>query len=283
VIGYPVTATLDFETLEDFTTSFGAWTAIDVKGGNTYGINQPNGVPYYFPNVNDPMAFICFNPSKTIPAITEMLPHGGQKLGCCFASVQPMNPNNKWLISPRVSLGKNPKIEFWMQTFSDLYDREKFNVAVSKTDLDPASFVLVNSAPEIAPLNWTQCSFDLSQYTDQDVYVGIQCVSDDTFIFMVDDISITSSLGVADGDMPDRLVFFPNPAATAVTIDVGSFTGSNFAIDLAGMAGGRVKSCRETRSEDRIMIDVSGIPDGLYILKVSDGRVSCTGKISIIH
>ncbi|MEI6901267.1 MAG: choice-of-anchor J domain-containing protein, partial [Bacteroidota bacterium] len=62
VAGYPTSASLDFESCDDFTLSFNPWTVIDVKGGNTYGIQD-----VVFPNAYSPMAYICFNPSKTVP------------------------------------------------------------------------------------------------------------------------------------------------------------------------------------------------------------------------
>lgn len=41
-----------------------------------------------------------------------------------------------------------------------------------------------------APVAWTQYTYDLNSYAGQQIYLAINCVSDDAFVFMVDDIYI---------------------------------------------------------------------------------------------
>jgi hypothetical protein len=274
---------LDFESLIDFTLNFAPWTVVDVKGGNTYGINQPNGFPYVYPHSNEPMAFICFNPAQTSPPLTNMVPHSGQKLGCCFSSAPPMNPNDKWLISPKMSLGQNAKIEFWVMAFNNLYGDEKYNVAVSLTDTDPDSFVKVNGAAEIAPITWTQRSYDLSYYTNQDVYIGIQCVTNNSFIFMIDDILITSSLGTGENSFLENLVVYPNPANLFMTLGFGDNVTSPVDIQLVNMMGQAIASWDKKPAEGKITLDIREIPEGIFLLNVSDRQTRITRKVSIIH
>ncbi len=282
VTGYPVTLSLDFESLPDFTLAFNPWTAVDAKGGNTYGINQPNGNPYEFIHTNEPMAFICFNPSKTTPPLTSMTAHSGQKVGCCFSSVPPMNPNNKWLITPKMSLGTNAKIELWVTAYSNQYGTEMYNIAVSTTDASPSNFVPVNAVPEVAPLAWTQRSYDLSAYTGQNVYIGIQCVTDNSFIFMIDDISVTSSLGVNESPSLGRLVVYPNPARDYLTLNYQENSSSTSKIELVSILGETVSCWSEVPVNGRVMLDVQKIPLGIYLLNIVRGQEKVSRKVSIV-
>lgn len=283
VAGYPVTADLDFESVTDFSLTFGDWTALDVKGGHTYGINQPNGQPYYFLHVNEPMAYICFNPSATTPPITSLVAHGGSKLGCSFSSVPPMNPNDKWLISPRVSLGLNARIEFWVQAFNNLYGDEKYNVAVSLTGTDPSDFTRVNGAAEVAPIDWTRRSYDLSYYDNQDVYVAIQCVTDNSFIFMIDDIHLGSSLGTGETTGSAVPVVFPNPASDRLVINLKRNLDGPVNLTLIHPGGGMVKSRVCQFLAGMGTIGVEDVPPGLYILLVEDSSGPLAMKINIVR
>ena len=48
--------------------------------------------------------------------------------------------------------------------------------------MDPAKLHLISgSTPMLAPITWTEVTFDLSDYDGQTVYVAIQCVSEDAF------------------------------------------------------------------------------------------------------
>ncbi|MFH1937628.1 MAG: C10 family peptidase, partial [Bacteroidota bacterium] len=168
--GLPTYMTLDFENLQDFTTEFSPWTVEDINGGNTYGIENIS-----YPHSGQPFAYICFNPQQTTPPMTNMSAHSGSRLGACFSSIPPNNPNNKWLISPKIQLGGNPAMSLWVQSYSEQYGLEKFNIGVSTTGNDPVDFILVNTGgPESAPDSWTRKTFNLDAFANQAAYLGIQ-------------------------------------------------------------------------------------------------------------
>jgi len=182
-----------FEGYADFTLNLSPWTTVDVDGSATYGFS---GIE--FPNAYTAMAYIVFNPSQTVPPMTDddaIQPHTGDKFAACFASVTP--PNNDWLITPLTPLGDNSSITFFAKSYTAEYGLERFKVGVSTTNTDPASFTIISGANYIsAPATaWQEYTFDLSAYDNQNVYVGIQCVSNDAFIFMVDDVVINTEGG----------------------------------------------------------------------------------------
>ncbi|MFZ4562220.1 MAG: choice-of-anchor J domain-containing protein [Bacteroidales bacterium] len=283
VTSYPSSISLDFESVSDFSLVFSPWNVLDVRGGNTYGINQPSGLPYAFPHANEPMAYICFNPSATTPPMTNLLPHTGQKLGCSFSSVPPLNPNDKWLITPRMGLGINPRIEFWVQTYNPFYGDEKYNVAVSVSDQKPSSFVLVNATPESAPAAWTKRSYDLSAYTNQDVYIGIQCITDNGFIFLIDDIMIESTVGIGEKMLSDQPVIFPNPATDQINLNFRESKPREMRIKLINAQGVEIRRWNHLVFSETVSLDVHDIPRGVYVLTTENGTEVVSHKVSVVH
>jgi PKD repeat protein len=284
VTGFPSSMSLDFESLADFTLSFLPWTLIDVKGGNTYGIQSVT-----FPNNYYPMSYICFNPAKTLPPLTNMQAHSGQKLGCCFSTVPvapplpAVTPNDKWLITPHMTLGTTPLMEFWVKSYNTQFGSELYNVAVSTTDPVPASFVPLTAAPEASPADWTKRSYDLSAYTGQNVYIGIQCVTNDGFIFMIDDISITSTVGVDEKGAPGRFTIYPNPAKDQVTLRPGKAPATPLTIVLVNTLGEEVRSWNQPETRGNITLILRDVKPGMYILKISDGKETVNRKLTIIN
>ena len=175
----------DFESYDDFVLEFAPWTNIDVDGSTTYGMQ---GVDW--PNAYAEQAFIIFNPSMTTPPVEDMPPHSGDKLAACFAATTP--PNDDWLVTPLVNLADDSHVSFWAKSYTDEYGLERFRVGVSTTGLDPADFTIISDGDYVeAPVeDWTEFTYDLSAYNGQQVYVGIQCVSNDAFILLIDDVYI---------------------------------------------------------------------------------------------
>lgn len=182
----------NFETYTDFSLIMNPWTTLDVDGYQTYGITDVT-----FPHSGEAMSYIVFNPLSTTPSLIEdpaLLPHGGYKYAACFASLT--HPNNDWIFSPLIELGTNGRLKFWVKSYTSNYGLERYKVGVSTTNTNPASFTIISGGGYLeAPADaWVQKEFDLSAYSGMDIYVGIQCVSDNAFIFMVDDIEVTSVL-----------------------------------------------------------------------------------------
>lgn len=175
----------DFEGFADFATDLSPWTAITLNTSNTYGFT---GIT--FPGSGTPFAYMAFNPSATTPPVTDMSAFSGQRFAANFASTTA--PDNSWLITPLVSIGNNYQLSFMVKSFTAQYGLERYKVLVSTTNTQTTSFTQISEGAYLqAPATaWTPVSFDLSAYAGQDIYVAIQCVSNDAFVFMVDDVFI---------------------------------------------------------------------------------------------
>jgi hypothetical protein len=199
----------DFEGYNDFIiNNIGDWLTIDDDGLNTYTGGTPAGDAPNWSNSSSPMAYQIFNPSTANVSndliglggeVRDFDPHGGDKYAACWAAVPELltTANDDWLVSPVLSLGvSNNSVSFWVKAMSNSYGDENYNVGIYIGNGNPTSgadFTIISAASLTAPYgSWLQDSYDLSAYSNQDVRIGIHCVSSDRYMFMVDDFIATT-------------------------------------------------------------------------------------------
>ncbi len=211
-----------------------AWTMEDRDGADTYGFQ---GIT--FPNAYGKMAYIVFAPNEleglneaTAAALT---PYEGEKFGASFAATGVAN--NDWLISPMFTLTSESSLTFAAKSFTDNYGSEAFNVLVKKAGEEEFTQVFSDDA---VPTAWTEYTVDLSAYADETVNVAIQCVSNDQFIFMIDDIKVN---GIATG---------VNDVTTGKTVS---------SVKLYNVAG------QEVANGEGVTIQVTTYTDGTRVAK----------------
>jgi len=264
---------LDFESVPDWSLTFDPWTVNDQDGAETYGFTDVE-----YPHNYEPMAFIAFNPATTTPPLEdpELQPHGGARFGACMASVPPPF-NNDWLISPQTTLGMNPTFSFWVRSYTDQYGLEKYNVLVSTTDNNPASFTSISgSTPLLAPAAWTSMEFDLSAYTGQTVYVAIQCVSEDAWVFMVDDLSIDFIVGTPETDQEVVYSIYPNPVTDQVNI---TSEKEMTQVDIFNQLGQNVFS--QVVKNNFFSLNTTEYNSGVYYIRITTENGVATEKVMI--
>lgn len=181
--GTPVTES--FEKYDAFTyKGLSPWTLYDGDKAQTYGF----GGGATFPNNGQPFAYIVFNPTATdwdqeAQQASIIAPHTGKQYLASFSAYQ--KANDDWLISPELT-GSAQTISFWVKTESSNYGLENFEVLYSSTDNDPKSFQRIGDIREAPQTEWSEVSVDLPEGAK---YFAIRCVSDNKFMFMLDDIT----------------------------------------------------------------------------------------------
>jgi hypothetical protein len=97
--------------------------------------------------------------------------------------------HNDYLITPKLApSAENYTISFWAKNYSTSYI-DLFNVVLSTTTADAASFT-TTLASNVGPgTSWTQYSYNLSAYVGQNVYVALQAISTDKYYLYVDDFA----------------------------------------------------------------------------------------------
>jgi hypothetical protein len=73
---------------------------------------------------------------------------------------------------------------------------------------------------------------------------------------------------------------YPNPVTSILNINLENITGE-VNILLADIIGKTVKEYKIENATDKILLDISNLPSGMYIYKITDaGSLITTGKIS---
>ncbi len=217
-----------FESYADFSLDLRPWSQYDGDGMTTWGVDS-----FTFPNQYYVGSFIAFNPNTTTPAAgSGWAPHGGSKYAAAFDANGAAN--NDWLITPPIQSPGALKFGFWARSVTDNYGLERFNVLMSTTDKNPASFTLLNEDGYIeAPVAWTKYEYSVNVPANQIFYLAIQCVSDDAFAFFVDDVEIVVPQNIdlaINGFTGDSLGKVNSPAMYEVIVanvgltDVAAYT-----------------------------------------------------------
>lgn len=179
----------------------------DFEGHNDFAINSPGSIgwtyidadnkPTYtwqactFPTQGQKMAYVVMNPWQTVPAVNDnpnYKPHSGQKMLVDFCAVDAQN--NDYIISPRLNFDVDFQISFWARSYKtgENYNAERIRVGYSTTGKQPSDFTFVNESPYVElPDEWTLVAYDIPKDAR---YVTINCVSDDAFMLLIDDIFV---------------------------------------------------------------------------------------------
>ncbi len=228
----PADNVLDFEACEDFSIDVlvPSWTMIDGDQTNTYGFSN-----FTFPHISGPKAFIVMNLSQ-IEGVNEetaaaLAPYQGEKYGASFAPVS--GAADDWLISPKLSISDDATLTFAARSYTTNYGAETYRVLVSENGTDPSDFVEVQGSTEV-PAEWVEQTVSLAEYAGKNVHVAIQHDTEDTFIFMIDDIKVNgvvSSVSDVDASKAVASVRYYNlagqecvDAQQGVTIVVTTYT-----------------------------------------------------------
>ncbi|TDF72514.1 T9SS-dependent choice-of-anchor J family protein, partial [Candidatus Syntrophosphaera thermopropionivorans] len=271
-----------FETYENFALTFAPWTCVDVDQSGTWGIENVS-----FPNCFSPMAYIIFVPSATTPPIsTPDVTHTGTKVAASFAATTP--PNNDWLITPL--LHRPAQITFWARSYVSTYGLERFKVGVSTTGTNPSDFTIISGPNYIeAPVSWTEYTYEI-EGQPENAYIGIQCVSHDAFIFLLDDVTVEAT-PLADPNVPvlatELQGNYPNPFNPETTIRYSVKETSPVTIEVYNLKGQLVRTLvNEVKIAGNYSVIWNGrdshnqpVSSGVYFYKMNAGKYSSTKKM----
>lgn len=253
------------ESYTNFTLNpTGTWTWVDVDQAATYGFT---GIA--FENTGAAMAAIVFNPSACEPVLESADAHGGSKYFAFFAAVTP--PNNDWMISPRLTSGGT--FSFWARSFVEDYGLERFKVLTSSTDNATASFTKISDGTYVsAPVEWTQYTYTIPASAK---YVAINCVSNDAFFLMVDDISYTGTVAVEEAVVETAV--YPNPASSFVTFTAQENINK---VEIFNLVGQLVYS--NVQGNNKVMVNVNDFSNGVYIAKIHTATGVSNQKFNVV-
>ncbi|MFP4664620.1 MAG: PKD domain-containing protein [Bacteroidales bacterium] len=181
---------MDFEDCADYSADFSPWSVYDGDGQTTYGSGDCD-----FPGENDTMSFMAFNPVDAGFDLADA--HGGDRVGMAICP-DDGSASDDWLISSQLSLGDNSSFSLWaLSPKPGTWGNDEYEVLVSTATNDPADFTVISGAdPVEAPDTWTEHTYDLSAYDNQDIYLAVRHVSADKFMLWIDDMVINTDWAV---------------------------------------------------------------------------------------
>ncbi|WP_306350192.1 T9SS-dependent choice-of-anchor J family protein [Flavobacterium sp. '19STA2R22 D10 B1'] len=277
-----------FETYNNFAiANIGTWTLTDIDGAATYGIEVGTPpVPVVFENSGYTGSFIIFNRSATAPMVNEAwAAHTGDKVIACFNAVvdgqsPAQGPNNDWLISPQIQLGTaGNSLTFWAKSAAGNYPDERFKVGVSTTGTATTNFTVVSPAPYVqTTAAWTQYTYNLDTYAGQNVYISINCISNDQFALLIDDFKVTATTLGTDDFLANKFAVYPNPAKDVLNL-TNTINAEVKNISITDLNGRIVKQNNYNGVANQIQINVADLAKGAYILTINSDQGSVTKKI----
>jgi len=272
----PITAgfSLDFEACTDYSSDFSPWISYEGDGQNSFQSSDCD-----FPGEGGAFGFMAFNPSDAGFSLASA--HNGVRVGMAICPSDGSTPADDWIISPKLLLGDNSSLSFWVLTAKPgTWGNESYNVLVSTTDNDPASFSSIASNEE-APDTWTERTYNLSAYDNQDIHIGIQCVSLDKFMFWVDDISINTTVSSFNVSTAPGITVYPNPVTKTLYINFNKNEILCSKITIFDIYGKQVKQVENPDIKGKtIKIDLSDLANGIYYLQINNYK---TEKITLIR
>nr|HPH61728.1 FlgD immunoglobulin-like domain containing protein [Candidatus Syntrophosphaera sp.] len=180
------------------------------------------------------------------------------------------------------------------------YGLERFRVGVSTLpSVIVQGFTYINDGEYVeAPTEWHEYVYDISAYDNQAVYVAIRCVSNDAFVFYVDDFSAHSdggSLVSSDDPSVPALVTelqgnYPNPFNPETTISFSLKEAGPVTLDIYNVKGQLVRRLvDEALNSGRHSVvfdgrDANGEPvsSGMYFCQMRAGSYGATRKMILM-
>ncbi len=273
----------NFDTFQDFViTGFGNWQTLDLDLLTTYtGGNASPG----WTNAGSAMAYQIFNPTAALvtnqatatvadPEVRNFDPHSGTKYAASWASPPSTTggatANNDWLITPAIVMGGTGNtLTFWVKSMSNTYGLENYKVGVyvgNGTPTASANFTIISGNQGLfAPYpGWELKTFNLDAYANQTIKVGIQNLSSDVYMLMVDDVKITATtLGTNEAAAKKSYALYPNPTKGEFSIKSADKVAGIRVYDAAG------KLVLENRNSTKG--DISELPTGVYYMNIAFG------------
>ena len=207
----------DFESYEAFSIDFAPWTGIDGDHAPTAQIQGS------YPNAQLEQYATIFNPLTIEPSVwyeyPVLRPYSGAQY-VAFITTANGTPNDDYLISPRLHIGRDFVLRF-MGKAADRYN-ERFRVGIAAYlpkghSPAPSDFrwLTTGNYQTVDYREWQRIQYSLEEYAGQDVYICINYISEQTFMLMIDDCYVgpSDNAGAPLNDYEKHIVLIDGDSA----------------------------------------------------------------------
>ncbi|MFR9164980.1 MAG: choice-of-anchor J domain-containing protein [Dysgonomonas sp.] len=249
-----------FDDLTAFTTQIADFKTVDQDGFATVNFSG-----LFFPGKGSAMAYKVINWKEA--DWRNVYPRSGNQVLAAFGadetSTSPTKEVIDWLITKKVTPMDNAKLRFYAKSYAadDIWTASKLTVLVSTTTDSPASFTEVPAFTNVEipayadDREFMECTIDLSQYKDQDIYVAIRHNVKGGLALFIDDLYLENFKFTAPGNRaPDFLTTPP-----AASIEVGQTYTYDFTVT--------------DPDNDALTIVVKGLPSWLTYTPRANGGI----------
>lgn len=264
-----------FELFSDFSTSLSPWFSYDLDQAPTMEFDDTD-----FPGEGSPMSFIVFNPSATVPPMTDIDAQNGQKLIACLPAIG--TANNDWFCSPKWNTGNIARLRFWAKSALTDNGLAKIKVGVGTSSPEPSNMTIISGAEPIeVPAEWTVYNFTLSNNLFSNVFVGVNCISDNGSMLLLDRFQLWSSyLDNEDANIVPsfdlNLSISPNPFSSRAEITWQQKTTEKVSISIYDIKGRHIRTLlNDTRTAGNQALKWDGkdnqgksVANGIYYCQV---------------
>lgn len=174
-----------------------------------------------------------------------------------------------WLVTPLIDLTNRTgaSLTFYGgQQYTPAYGTV-YQIKVSTTSqTSHASFTNVATYAEADFTDITTTTLaslktvDLSAYNGQQIYIAFVMTQDDGDNWFIDNVNVTSTLGVEDFNANFKVTMYPNPTSNVIKFN------SNETIDKVQVFGITGVLLKDLRNVDQV--DISSFSAGSYIVKI---------------
>lgn len=183
----------------------------------------------------------------------------------------PLNPDN-WLIGPAVAVpaGSNLELSWYAKGFDPSYASEHYSVYVSTTGNTVADFTEAAVYSGTTTGEWVRQNVSLADYAGQTIHFAFRhhdCT--DMFYLVIDDVQIAEP-GSINTVRDLGVSIYPNPASSMLRVE-----GSDVRmVEMLDVNGRSVLTAVESN-----VIDLSGLADGVYMVRVTTPQGVATEKV----
>jgi hypothetical protein len=78
------------------------------------------------------------------------------------------------------------------------------------------------------------------------------------------------SIGQLDNEVMSQLVTYPNPASDEIMVESESFRNNKYELSILNLFGQKVLEQKGKSFNDKLSIDISDLPKGVYVLRVNE-------------
>lgn len=279
-----------FESMSDFTDDLSPWFGFDVDNSATIDYDY-----FDFPLEGSQASFIVFNPAQTTPPITGLTAFNGDKFIACLPALN--SANNDWIVSPKWNTGNQGRLRFWAKSAFADSGLAQIKVGISTIDPQPSNMTIVSGVNPISvPEEWTGYDYSFSSNLYSNVFVGIQCLSDNGSMLLLDRFQLWSSYVDNDDELTSEipavnLKNYPNPFIINTELSWYQKTSDKVSVRIYDLKGRLIRTLtNETKTAGIQKLSWDGkdnngkqVASGIYYsrLQSSNGK-SATQKMMLI-